>query len=202
MAGGADLPPWWQYVRNPTEEDYSFSERPGWLRLKGSAATLKDRASPTFLGRRQTALSCRVATRLAFDPAKDNEEAGLALRGNEQHHTLFGVRLVDGKRHAFLRRVQAGKENEVLSPEPLPDGDVILSIQAEPLRYEFFYQPEGGAARSLGSQPARELSSEWMARGAGMSFTGVYFGMYATGNGSRSEAHADFAWFEYERKEP
>ncbi len=197
----SELPPWWQYVRNPVKENYSFAERPGWLRLTGAAETLADRASPTFLGRRQTALGCRVATRLSFDPAHENEEAGLALRGNERYHTQLGVRLVDGRRHAFLRFVQAGGEQEVLSPEPLPEGDVILSVIAEPLRYEFFYQPEGGDLQSLGSQPTRELSSEWMSRRAGMSFTGVYFGMYATGNGARSEAPADFAWFDYERTE-
>ncbi len=29
------------------------------------------------------------------------------------------------------------------------------------------------------------------------SFTGVYLGMYATGNGKASSAPADFDWFEY-----
>ncbi|TVS19348.1 MAG: hypothetical protein EA424_08770, partial [Planctomycetaceae bacterium] len=195
------LPPWWQYVRNPVEANYSFSERLGWLRLKGAAETLKDRASPTFLGRRQTALSCRLASRLCFDPTHENEEAGIVLRGNERYHTQLGVRLVNDRRHVFLRKVQGGKEAVILSPEPLPDGDVILSVKAEPLSYEFFYQPQGGDARCIGSQSTRELSSEWMSRGAGMSFTGVYFGMYATGNGSSSEAPADFAWFDYERNE-
>jgi xylan 1,4-beta-xylosidase len=28
-------------------------------------------------------------------------------------------------------------------------------------------------------------------------FTGVFFGMYATGNGQPCDVPADFAWFEY-----
>ncbi len=197
----ADLPPWWQYIRNPVEDNYSFDARPGWLRLTGSAHNLSDRASPTFLGRRQTALGCEVATLMSFNPSNDNEEAGLALRGRESHHTLFGIRLVDGARHAFLRKVQAGEATEVLSSDPLPEGDVVLSISAEPLSYEFRYQANGGEEVTLGTQPTRELSSEHMSPGGGMSFTGVYFGMFATGNGSASQAPADFKWFDYERTE-
>jgi len=30
-----------------------------------------------------------------------------------------------------------------------------------------------------------------------MCFTGVFFGLYATGNGRQSAAPADFDWFEY-----
>jgi alpha-N-arabinofuranosidase len=32
-------------------------------------------------------------------------------------------------------------------------------------------------------------------------FTGVYVGLYATGNGKASTANADFDWFEYVKNE-
>ncbi|TVR51291.1 MAG: glycoside hydrolase family 43 protein [Puniceicoccaceae bacterium] len=195
--GGA-LPLGWQHVRNPVRENYSLSERPGWLRLKGAAATLADRASPTFLGRRQTGLGCRASVKLDFAPAAPNEEAGLALRGHESDHTLFGIGLEDGRRHVFLRLVRNGEVAEVRSPEPLPPGEVILTIEATPATYVFSYQAAGGEVRRLGEHPTRDLSSETLSQGRGMSFTGVYFGLYATGNGTPAEAPADFAWFEYE----
>lgn len=46
----------------------------------------------------------------------------------------------------------------------------------------------------------KELSVEKIGFDRGMCFTGVYFGMYASGNGRKSTSPADFDWFEYERK--
>ncbi len=58
----------WNYIRNPNPDDYSLTERPGFLRLKGSEVSIADQASPAFAGRRQTDLNCTVSTLLDFDP--------------------------------------------------------------------------------------------------------------------------------------
>ena len=71
-------------------------------------------------------------------------------------------------------------------------GDVILSVTASPLDYEFFYQPTKGPAKKLGTALTCDLSSE---KAGG--FTGVFMGLYATGNGQKSTRPADFDWFEY-----
>ena len=47
----------WNFVRNPREEDWSLTDRPGWLRLNASPVTLADEGSPAVVGRRQRA--CR-----------------------------------------------------------------------------------------------------------------------------------------------
>ncbi|MEG1426302.1 MAG: family 43 glycosylhydrolase, partial [Oscillospiraceae bacterium] len=44
------LNPGWCFLRCPDKDCYSLSENPGSLTLKGSAATLDDLGSPTFLG--------------------------------------------------------------------------------------------------------------------------------------------------------
>jgi xylan 1,4-beta-xylosidase len=189
----------WQHVRNPDPRDYSLGERPGWLRLCGSATTLSDMASPTFVGRAQTAFHLRATTRLDFLPNAENEEAGLALRGNERNHCELGVRLVNGERRAFLRAVLDGITAESMAT--IPDGDVILSIEAQPLLYEFFCQPVGGELRCLGELPTKALSTEVMSAqktAEVMTFTGVYVGLYAMGNGARSTACADFDWFDFD----
>ena len=81
----------WNYLRNPNEQDYSLTERRGWLRLRGSAVTLNVADSPTFIGRRQSDLNCAAATRLEFQPQSTNEEAGLVLRGNDKFHCEIGL---------------------------------------------------------------------------------------------------------------
>ena len=68
----------------------------------------------------------------------------------------------------------------------------MLSVTASPLAYEFFCQPAKGTAKKLGTALTCDLSSE---KAGG--FTGVYIGLYATGNGQKSTCPADFDWFEY-----
>jgi alpha-N-arabinofuranosidase len=192
----------WNYIRNPYEENYSLTERPGFLRLHGSAVTLSDQDSPTFVGRRQTDLSCRASTLLEFKPRGENEEAGLVVRGNDRGNVEVGVTSRQGKRRVFLRiGLNAQAVYPVLGDEYVGDGNVVLSVKASPLEYEFFYQVSGGQEKSLGKVPTRELSSERIGTASSMNFTGVYIGLYATGNGQKSTSQADFDWFDYARQE-
>lgn len=181
----------WNYLRNPEETNYTLTERKGWLRLKGSAVTLNDADTPTFVGRRQTFLTGRIATRLALDPKQAGEEAGLVLRANEKYHFEIGVTWREGKRMAFLRRTVAGQVVEPVRYEDVGKGEVELAVEAKPTSYEFLVSPKGRAAISLGTASPQDLSSE---KAGG--FTGVYAGLYASGTGKPSTAPADFDWFE------
>ena len=190
----------WSFLRNPYEQDYSLTNRPGWLQLNGSAVTLNEKDSPTFVARRQTDFNCRAATKLSFSPQHTNEEAGLVLRGNDNNHCEVGVTLRDGKRQVFFRKILDGKIVEPVAFAELPKGDVVLSVKAQQLRYEFFYQAAGGKENSLGTARTRDLSTETLTaqKNASFNFTGVFIGLYATGNGTRSTVPADFDWFEYQ----
>jgi beta-xylosidase len=189
----------WVFVRNPVEQNYSLSERPGWLRLHGSAVTLNDEDTPTFVGRRQTDLNCVASTKVDFSPAQTNEEAGLTLRGNERNHFDIVVTRRDGQRVVGLRKILDGQLSEPLSFQEIPAGEVILSVKAAPLSYEFFYTAANGRETSLGAARTRDLSTETLTgqKGAHFNFTGVVIGLFATGNGSAAGVPADFDWFEY-----
>ena len=180
----------WNYLRNPYEENYSLSERPGYLRLKGTAVTMSDQDSPTFVGCRQTELNCSVSTKLDFKPTCENEEAGLVIRGNDQNHYEIGITLVAGVRKVFLRKVLKGEMAEKIVYADIPDGETILSIKASPLTYDFQCVTADGREISLGSALTRDLSSDTIG-----GFTGVYIGLYATGNEKKCNAAADFDWF-------
>jgi xylan 1,4-beta-xylosidase len=182
----------WNFLRNPHERDWSLTERPGALRLKGSAVTLNDQDSPAFVGRRQTFLAGTVATQFDFDPQHENEEAGLTIRGNDANHFDLGVTLRDGRRQVFFRKVLAGKTVEPVATAEFTSGNVILSVEARPFEYRFFYVLHGRTPAELGAIPTSELSTEKIG-----GFTGAFFGLYATGNGRPSAVPADFDWFEY-----
>jgi alpha-N-arabinofuranosidase len=187
---GPELGFCWNYLRNPHPENYLLDAVPGKLRLQGTEVSLNDVDSPTFVGRRQTALACEVSTSLAFDPQAENEEAGLVVRGNDENHFEIGI-TNRGGRQVFLRLTRDGEAEEPRLAEIGP-GEVTLTIVARPLEYEFFYQVEGGERTSLGTAPTRDLSSETIG-----GFTGAYFAMYATGNGQPCSMPADFDWFDY-----
>ncbi|MEJ2568817.1 MAG: family 43 glycosylhydrolase, partial [candidate division WOR-3 bacterium] len=191
---GCDLALYWNYLRNPYMKNYSLTERPGYLRLWGTAVTMGDQDSPTFIGRRQTAMECRAAAKLDFNPQHMGEEAGLVIRGNEINRAEIGITLKDGKRHVFFMNMVKGKLVEPVRYEEIGEGDVILSIEAKPLSYELFYQINGGTAKSMGKLETKYLTFEEV---EGYLFTGVYFGMFATGNGEKNTVPADFVWFDF-----
>ena len=186
----------WNFLRNPHQADFSLAERPGFLRLKGSAITMNDRDSPAFVGRRQTQFICNASTRLEFNPRGDNEEAGLVVLGNENNHYEIGITQRQGVRRVFLRKVLDGKTVSAIDQEVAGSGAVVLSVQASPSFYEFFYKAATGISKSMGKALTIDLSSERIG-----GFTGVYIGMYATGNGQKNKNPADFDWFEYSPRE-
>ncbi len=203
---GPSLPLYWNYLRNPDLTRYSLSERPGYLRLKGIAVNLGALDSPTWVGRRQQHHEMTATTRLHFEPQVDGEEAGLSALMNETHRIEIAVTREAGARVAIVRRT-IGSISLVVARHVLPaTGPVELCIQAVTPRVEGA-RPGWGAepiyALSVavaGQAPVRLATSEMRYLGTEVAggFTGVYLGMYATGNGQACVTPADFEWFRYE----
>jgi len=120
---------------------------------------------------------------LEFKPQHENEEAGLVAYMSPQHHYEIAVK---GSRVIVRRRI--GSLVVEVASVPAPAGPLALSIVAEPHRYQFL----------LGEQCLAEGETKFLSTEVAGGFTGVYFAMYATGNGQRSAAPADFDWFDYE----
>ena len=144
-----------------------------------------------------------------FSPVREGDEAGLTVFMNRRHHYEIAVAKEGAGRCILLRR-RIGELSAVTARSPIPEGKVILEIQAETGRYSFYYGTMDMEPQLLGTGETRYLSTE-VAGG----FTGVYFAMYAAsasgaGSGSpagaaaagapaaRSSASAAyFDWFEY-----
>lgn len=185
---------YWNYLRNPTMANYSLEERPGYLRLRGARHGLDDIASPTWVGRRQCQFAVQVATCLEYRPESAGEEAGLVVRMNERHHYEILVTRRNDRPSIVLRRRIGSLEAEVACQALSPNeaSRLVLAIDANPDRYLFSYGNAEDALRPLGEGETRYLSTE-VAGG----FTGIYFGIYASGNGTPSTQPADFDWFDY-----
>ncbi|HEU4321746.1 MAG TPA: glycoside hydrolase family 43 protein [Roseiflexaceae bacterium] len=178
----------WNFLGNPAAESWSLAERPGALRLLGSAARLDDGPPVTFVGRRQQHLACEASALLEFAPAAEGEEAGLTVWMNPRHHYDLFVVGAGASRELCVRQ-RVGDLGAVVARRPLPDGPVVLRIRAEPERYTFGYDTEADGPQTLAHGQTRYLATE-VAGG----FTGVYLAMYATGGGTP----AFFEWFDYQ----
>jgi len=186
------LLPDWNFLRNPIDGDWSLEERPGWLTLRGSEITLNDIGSPAFVGRRQQHFRCAVSTLLSFKPVQEGEEAGLTVYMNERFHYEIALTYSkEGQRIVILRR-RIGSLWKVELEARYESSDIILGVDADPTHFTFYYSELNGDRMSFGKGETSLLSTE-VAGG----FTGVYFGLYATGNGRRCTAPAMFEWFQY-----
>jgi xylan 1,4-beta-xylosidase len=186
------LAPAWSHIRNPDEDAYSLSERPGWLRLSGSRVSLDDTGSPVCVCRRQQHFNCLAETLLDFTPASEGEEAGVAVLLNERFHYEVAVTRLGGRRRVVFRRRLGTlwkQEREVTCPA----GAVRLSLRADHERnVSGLAAPDGKGMVDLGEGECSLLSTE-----AGGKFTGAVFCLYAAGKKRARTAPAFFDWFDY-----
>jgi alpha-N-arabinofuranosidase len=185
-----ELGPRWNTLRLPLAEYGSLEDRPGWLRLDGTAGTLSDVGPVAFAGCRQREMACHAAALLDFSPRRAGEEAGLAVRMSEDLHYDLGVKMLEGQRRLVVRRCIDGRE-EFVCRQALPAGPVELRLQADADTYRLAFGPPGGPF-----QPAASLDVADVANEGDAPFTGVYVGLYATGDGEPSGSPAWFDWFE------
>ncbi len=181
----------WIFLRGPAQDLWSLSERPGFLRLKGGKLSLSDIGTPAFVGKRQAHLDLRASTLLDFTPRAKGQQAGLALRMNEDNHYQLLV-AGTGKARVIRLVTRVKGVSTVLREAPLAAGKVELSVRASPERYVFGYSIGGREVADFGSAPAAPLSSE----DAG-GFTGVVLGMVAHSADGAAMPPADFDWFDY-----
>ena len=181
----------WNFRGNPKPEAWAISSEG--LVLRGAALSLDDPIGVTWVGRRQAATHCRVATLLDFNPAPTGEEAGLTVLMNERHHYEIFVRIGERGREVAVRR-RIGNLLAVVAVHPLDKGRgaIELHLQCDGILYRFGFAACDQDVTWLAEGEARYLSSE-VAGG----FTGVYFGLYSTGNGIPITNPALFHWFEY-----
>lgn len=171
---------------------WSLVERSGYLRLHGQPSLLSFSDATAFVGRRQTEWTSRSETQLNFDPKSENEEAGLTVLMSPSYHYEIFVTIRNGQRAIFLRK-QAGDISKIFGPVLAPAGPLRLRIDSDPQKYSFYYAGVKGDWKLLGSGLERLISSEVAAV-----WSGAYIGMYASGNGQRCTAPADFDWFQYQ----
>lgn len=180
----------WNMRRTHDELFYSLDDNPGFLRLRANAGAVGPRARYSFLGIRQRDFEYVAETRMQFEPRSDADEAGVVLMMNDRSALFLTLR--DGE--LALRRLLNGDTTAVASAT-VTATDIELRVHAAYLSADFEYRLPGREWKSLATDV--DLTSLSPAVIDGFNYTGVYIGLYATGNGAAG-GYADFDYLRYQ----
>jgi len=179
----------WLYLRNPDSSNYQLTSKG--LVLKGSAISLNDLASPTFIGRRQQHFNFHATANVSFHANQSNEEAGLSLlMTNRFHYDVFLS--TNGNKQTINVRYVLDSLEHIMKTVEISDAPVTLKITGNKKDYTLSFLQNNQEIK-LATVNTRFLGTEVTG-----GYNGVIIGMYATGNGSKSTAAATFSTFEYQ----
>jgi alpha-N-arabinofuranosidase len=135
-----------------------------------------------------------ATTQVEFTPGKANEEAGMILLNNGAHFDLLIKQ--SGSKRVLVSKLRFGSLVHESDEVVLRPGPVKLIIKGERANFIFLYTQGNDTPKEIIRVMSRYLSSETVG-----GFTGVYVGLYTTGNGKACTVSADYDWFEYIKNE-
>lgn len=173
--------PRWCYLRDYHKENYEYENDV--LKLRGTAITLEEADTPTFISVRQS----EFKTSLKVKVSGEATEAGITFYMDEsEHYDLALVQDENGKK--VMLRVKVGDAQAVLQTVIVEEKEVQLEVESTAAEYSFYCQAEG-ERKYLGKARTKYLSSE-VAGG----FTGVVMGMYAIDCDEKWASFKDLYW--------
>jgi beta-xylosidase len=184
FSGGKLADKAYYFARTPYKAFHNLEARPGFLRLHGNPYTLSDRETPAALFRKQVDLETVWMTELDFHPKTIYHEAGASVYLSVWFHNEIAVTVHPNNtaQRVVTVKTRTGPEAEANQSfhNISSNGLVSLAIKAERDQYSFGYALDGGEVKYVSS-----ISNRWLqAWPAGQqSFTGAFFGIYATGTG-------------------
>lgn len=191
----ATLQPEWNFRRAPLTKFYDLQQSPGVLRLKLQAGAIGEGQQYSFLGIRQRHFQFEAVTRMHFVPAAKNEEAGISALLNDRSAFLLTAGRSDEGGVLRLTHNVNGERIDIAAVD-INSGDLFLKVTGDYLSYRFYYSEDGERWTSLGNEIDGKAISPAVV--GGYNYTGVYIGLYGSGNNTVSDNHADFDFFNYE----
>ncbi len=158
----------------------------------------------SFLGRRQRSADFDVKLRMDFAPA-GKEAAGLVIMQAANHEYRLEKTLENGKSVLrlvlavteqkglpFLPGYEARTEERVLESREVPEGPLVLALEARRQDYTFRFGPDEDHLRAFETRGDGALINPEEIGG----MIGTMVGMFATANGEESSNQAAFGYFE------
>lgn len=165
----------WLMLRTPSETWWHTGNG---LTLEPRAVSLRDRANPSFLGRRLQHNRFEASTRLVA-PAERGVTAGLVAYHNDTHHYVFGVRRYDDGHVAIVVEIEKGAPQTIRPhswPTTIAPGTPVeLRLTGDEYNYDFHYRIGDGEWQQMGGS----FSPTNLSVATSYDFIGVLVGVMA-----------------------
>lgn len=177
------------YLRNPVTENYSLTDKKGYLALRCAKDTLSSSGNPSYVCQRQKDFNFRFETVMEFSPASERDQAGIAIFQceNSNYQFLAGT---DGST-TVLSVIRTWKEEttllESISLEP-GCSRLALRLEARLQDLSFQYSTDGKNYTTI----VDHVEGRILCTDATGGFVGNTLGVYATSNGEDSDTFAYF----------
>lgn len=196
---GVDLQLYWQFVRNPDNDGWSLTDRPGYLRIYTSNGQIGQIETRNIIVRREKHFAYKAAAKLEFNPGCAEEEAGLICMYGRHCSARIFMSKDEGSGNFKVRVVEV--RNDVATrlgeSEAFSVPVVYLRITVDRQVRRFYYSLDNLNWIFVAAvEDATFLSDEGVR--IGKHHTGTMVGMYAVNNGTGGRTPADFDWFDYQ----
>ena len=204
----------WSFWGVPYEKFYEIADSR--LKLRCIPQALGDDLKPmgfepefnrdryvSFLARRQRQPDATVTCRMAFTPA-GTESAGLAVVQAMNHQFHLERAVQDGEQVVRLVRLTSDFDlqpympgftgvthRDVLACAPWDGADIVLRFELRGEDFTAYYGSGEDSLTALGQADGADINPEKVG-----CMVGTMLGMFATGNGVRSDNRAEFDWCE------
>ena len=181
----------WNFRRVPLENIYSLSAKKGALRLYSKPNIIAERDRASLMGFRQTESDFEYQAQMNFKPKTNISEAGISLFQKDKNYLNFTVIKESGKHFLQLALAYPNKGVKVLKKQEIGNysNEMTFKVTSEQHEYKFYYSLNGDDFELFETTKASLILSQ--------KYTGAYFGVYASSNGSKTKDYADFDWVSY-----
>lgn len=180
----------WNTLRTPREQFWDLQS--GYLKLMLRNRKLNERATPSFIGRRQQHFNFSASAAMEFIPCEDGDAAGLTLMQSNEVHYRFEYTRIEGKDVLRLVRCFKGEETELAQKE-FCTNRMVMKISANEQNYCFLY----GVSEKELQIFAENIDGRMLSTDVAGGFVGTYIGMFACCETETGMKTADFDWFTY-----
>jgi len=196
----------YEFLRKPlSKEQYSFVERPGFLRLYGYES-LASVHTQSLVARRWQSFDFDAATCVEFNPTTFQQLAGLTCIYNHDNFTFICVTFDEEKGRCIdiygrkIRKYYAPLEGDVIK---VPDDckQVFFKVEVRHDYYWYLYSFDGKNFTKIPYKfKSGDLSDDAIHRNGGQAFfTGAFVGITCF-DMQGTHQYADFDYFEYLEK--
>jgi len=168
----------WLSLRAPIADLYSLTKNPGFLSLQCTDIASYELKTPAYLGRRVQHHNYECVTKMYFDPADENDAAGILIYKDDEHQYFLSVRKSENARKVCVEKIGELSAEIITEQQIEGDGPVDLKVVSKGLTLDFYYSVDSKAKNW--QLVSGDIDAFYLSTANTGGFTGTTIGMYAT----------------------